>query len=463
MSEETTTKSAAPVIDLPMPGTANLARQAPQANPFADTMWTEERISLIKREICPAGISDGEFLVFLEKCKRSGLDPLLGEAYCVPRWQKVKYPDPKGRREPDGSPVMLEKTVERFTFQAAEQGMQVRAHRSGDFEGVRFGAIYANDECAIDFAEGKVLHRAAAGKPRGALIGAWAIAKRKGRDFHPVAHVLFSEFVQNNAMWKGKPETMIAKCARALALRLAYPYEFAGVFTAEEMAAGIDLDHDATPGELEVADRTPVDENTAGASKSDDLEAFLKSRAPQAKPPAAAPKPAANSTVNAQKPTAAPPAASSKPPPPVGDQAPPPREPPGPGDSLPPQPRPADVINFPSKASPPPAAKPASSPAPSPAAADDSIKIASTGATVKISEATVAQLEEAKAFAEEQVRKSPTATWVPRVKAKLEQVGAELARRAQALEQALEAPDETTDAEPPNPLDGEPPEPGSEG
>lgn len=121
------------------------------------------------------------------------------------------------------------------------------------------------------------------------------------------------------------------------------------------------------------------------------------------------------------------------------------------------------MINFPSKASPPPAAKPASSPAPSPAAADDSIKIASTGATVKISEATVAQLEEAKAFAEEQVRKSPTATWVPRVKAKLEQVGAELARRAQALEQALEAPDETTDAEPPNPLDGEPPEPGSEG
>lgn len=453
MSEETTTKSAAPVIDLPLQGPANLARQAPQANPFADTMWTQERIDLIKREICPAGISDGEFLVFLEKCKRSGLDPLLGEAYCVPRWQKVKHPDPKGRREPDGSPVMIERTVERFTFQAAEQGMQVRAHRSGDFEGVRFGAIYANDECAIDFAEGKVIHRATAGKPRGALIGAWAIARRKGRDFHPVAHVLFSEYVQNNQMWKGKPETMIAKCARALALRLAYPYEFAGVFTAEEMAAGIDLEHEATPGELETAERTAVDGPPAGASKSDDLEAFLKSKSTPKPAPAAAPK-ASSSTVNA------PPAASSKPPPPVGDQAPPPREPPGPGDSLPPQPRPADVINFPSKSPPTPAAapKPASSPAPSPAAADDSIKIASTGATVKISEATVAQLEEAKAFAEEQVRKSPTATWVPRVKAKLEQVAAELARRNQALEQSLEG-----EGEPPNPLEGDPPEPGSEG
>jgi len=444
MNDETKTATAEPTAQVfEMPAPSNLA---PQARPFAESMWTKERVDLIKAEICPAGISDGEFRLFLEKCKRSGLDPLMGEAYCVPRTQKIKYPDPKGRKEQDGRPVMLEQYVERHVFQASEQGMQVRAHRAGDFEGVRFGAIYANDKCAIDFSAGQVVHQAMAGQPRGQLIGAWAIARRKGRDFQPVAHVLFSEYVQKNPMWSGKPETMISKCARALALRLAYPYEFAGVFTAEEMAAGIDLDRDATPGDFEAVERTPVDgaQPTTGATKSDDLEAFMKSRQP--KPIITpAPKPASASTVDAPKAAAPTPPASSN----------------GPKVSevrgVKEEPKPADVLNFPNgekREAPPP--KPAAS---SSQPAADEIKIGST--VKKIADATVAELEQQAAFAIDQMAKSPTATWVPRVKAKLEVIEGELKARAQALAASLEAPTEEEPAH--EDVEPSPPEPGSDG
>lgn len=432
MSDETTTKPAEQVIDFTAPGPANLAQVPPQASPFAENMWTPERVALIKNEICPAGISDGDFALFLEKCRRSGLDPLLNECYCVPRWLKVKVPQGDGK--------FYEKKVERHVFQASEQGMEVRAHRAGDFEGMRFGAIYANDECAIDFGGGTVKHFAAPGKPRGALIGAWAIAKRRGRDYHPVAHVLFSEYVQTYegkavSQWKDKPETMIAKCARALALRLAYPYEFAGVFTSEEMGAGMDSQPTGDgPASERTVDATP---SAPSDSKTDDLDAFMKKKAAEAaaKPTAAAtPAPAATT-----KPAAAPTQAKTSTP--AADTA-----------------RQADVIDFPKKTPPAAASSPAAAPAPaaaSPAAADDSIKVG--GVTVKISEATVAQLEEAKAFAVDQLKKNPTATWVPRVEAKLKAVDTELASRAAALEAALGA--ET----PPEQPTEEPPEPGSDG
>lgn len=469
MTDETKTQERSTVELPPAPGPANLARHAPQSEPFAETMWTRERIDLIKAEICPAGIGDGEFSLFIEKCKRSGLDPLMGEAYCVPRKQKVKYADPQGRKERDGSPVMIEKWVERHVFQAAEQGMQVRAHRAGDFEGVRFGAIYAQDKCAIDFSEGKVLHQAMAGQPRGQLIGAWAIARRKGRDYHPVAHVLISEYRQSNAMWDGKPETMIAKCARALALRLAYPFEFAGIFTAEEMAAGIDLEHTATPGDMEATEKTPVDgPPPAGGTKSDDLEAFMKSRSPAPKAAIVTPPPKASAaTVNAPSSQAA---NATKPPPPVGEQVPPRVDPPAVSGAgrVQPEAKPADVLQFPTNANTQ-ALKDADAKTKAagaaPAGPDDLVMV--DGKKIKIADATVAQLEKALAFARDQVAKSPTATWVPRVTAKIEQVDAEIKARAAALDAALEGPAEG-DApanEPPDPLGEEnpPPEPGSDG
>lgn len=229
MTTETQTATKPAVVleqpDAPNPkaDTTALAKSQEAALSFSRELFTRERVELIKKQICPSGITDGEFAVFLEKCRRSGLDPIMNEAYCVPRSTTVK--DADGR----------ERKIEQFVFQASEQGMEVRAHRSGSFLGLRAGAVYSNDDCAIDFAGGKVRHLTNPAKPRGDLIGAWAIAFRRDLEVSPVAFVRFAEYVGLGPLWKNKPETMIVKVARAQALRLSFPYEFAGAYIPEEM------------------------------------------------------------------------------------------------------------------------------------------------------------------------------------------------------------------------------------
>jgi len=201
----------------------SLATAVAGAAELANRLFTRERVELIKKQVCPAGITDGEFALFIEQCRRSGLDPMMKEAYCVPRRARVK--DAQGN----------EREVEVHTFVASEQGLQVRAHRSGVFLGQRAGAVYAKDKCAIDFGGGKVSHTADVTQPRGELVGAWAIAFRSDLEVSPVAFVRLAEYFGVGPLWKNKPETMIVKVARAQAMRLSFPYEFAGAYTAEEL------------------------------------------------------------------------------------------------------------------------------------------------------------------------------------------------------------------------------------
>ena len=66
------------------------------------------------------------------------------------------------------------------------------------------------------------------------------VVVRDGQRFPAVAK--YSEYVQTGkenkpiGLWGKMPATMTAKCAEALALRMAFPHDLAGVYTAEEMA-----------------------------------------------------------------------------------------------------------------------------------------------------------------------------------------------------------------------------------
>lgn len=185
-----------------------------------EDIWTKERIETIKKSICPQGISDADFELFVEQCRRSGLDPFKKEAFCVPRRVNV------GSKE---SP----KWITRHEMQAAEAGMAARADRFPDFRGLRCAAICEGDEISIDEGEGKVHHKYTPGK-RGKLIGAWAQPFRENRTL-PIILLKLDEYVQDNAMWRSKPVTMIVKCARAAAYRVAYPNVFGGIYIREEM------------------------------------------------------------------------------------------------------------------------------------------------------------------------------------------------------------------------------------
>ncbi len=185
--------------------------------------WNRERVDLVKRTICPRGISEDEFALFIEQCKRSGLDPLLKEAFCVARRQNV------GNRERPN-------WVTKYEFQPSEAGMLARAERFPDFKGIQASAVFAEDEIVVDQGKGEVVHRFNPAKRKGALVGAWSRVVREGK-LPVVVWLDFSGYVQQTPLWAKIPTTMIEKCARVAALRKAYPEAFGGLYVREEMPA----------------------------------------------------------------------------------------------------------------------------------------------------------------------------------------------------------------------------------
>lgn len=190
--------------------------------------------AVIKASICPKGISDDEFTLFLEQSKRSGLDPLLKQAFCVPRRQKVNR---NGREE----------WIDKHEFQAAEAGMLARAERFPDYEGTTAAEVYAEDPISLDYGTGSVQHIVNPAKRKGALIGAWARVQRKGK-VPVLVWVDFEAAKQGTPLWAKMPAVMVRKAARVAALRTAYPESFGGLYVAGERPDDMDGEEEAISG-----------------------------------------------------------------------------------------------------------------------------------------------------------------------------------------------------------------------
>lgn len=181
--------------------------------------WSRDQVDLIKRTVCPKDATDDELKLFLHIASRSGLDPLQKHIYCM----KLKG---------------------RLVIVAAIDGLQARAARAPDFEGILHGVVCAKDDFRFDAAAGKVLvHTYNAFADRGPILGAWATVQRKGL-LPFTAMVKFAEFnAPYKDTWQQMPTVMIDKVARSTALRAAYPEEFGGVYDPAEL----DQADNATP------------------------------------------------------------------------------------------------------------------------------------------------------------------------------------------------------------------------
>lgn len=176
-----------------------LVTQSAQLNtPQQEQSYDQKKVDLIKRTICK-GATDDELQLFIQTCKKTGLDPFMRQIFSVKRW------DSSEKRE-----VM--------TIQTGIDGYRLIADRTGRYAPGR------NPEFGYD--------------GKGNLRSAKSFVKKKTSDgtWHEVSAIAFwEEYVQKTKQgeathfWKSKGHIMLSKCAEMLALRRAFPAELSGL------------------------------------------------------------------------------------------------------------------------------------------------------------------------------------------------------------------------------------------
>jgi phage recombination protein Bet len=178
------------------------------------TTWTPDQAAVLQQSGIDNQVVPAELSAFLHLCQRTRLDPFSRQIYLIGRW------DNRQQRKV-------------YTPQTSIDGYRVIAHRAAAEAGHALG--YEDTLwCAKD---GRWRDVWLSEEPPAA---AKVTVIRNGMRFSAVAR--YAEYVQTkkggepSGLWGKMPATMTAKCAEALALRMAFPHDLAGVYTAEEMA-----------------------------------------------------------------------------------------------------------------------------------------------------------------------------------------------------------------------------------
>lgn len=173
-------------------------------------------------------ITPQEVALFLRTCQAKRLDPLEnGEVYLI------KYDNTKPAQIVVGKHAYLR-----------------RADRNPEYRGKKSGIVIVRDGKVIQ-KEGCCLYHVL----NETLIGGWCrvYRKREGSEVEEEFYreVALEEYSSGQANWKVKPATMIEKVAVSQCLRDAFPNDYEGLYSEDEMLAS-----GAIPADYTVVDGT---------------------------------------------------------------------------------------------------------------------------------------------------------------------------------------------------------------
>lgn len=229
--------------------------------------WDDDLIRLVASSVMPPEATNADTYFLLELAGRYGLDPFAREIWAAKM---------KGKTGEKGGVQIL----------VGRDGLLSIAERHPEYKGNRNHAVYANDEFHYDSEPRKmpdgtyshVRHSFSVTGDRGELLGAWAEVYRKGRPatffYAPLSDYLpTSEKKLQYSPWATMKNVMIAKCALATALRIAF--RISGLYIEEEMAQAMVPPQNQ---EYDVASSWPEDE--ALAKRLSDLFAAAEDAKP---------------------------------------------------------------------------------------------------------------------------------------------------------------------------------------
>lgn len=184
-----------------------LAPAQNQVIDFVDDAGTNIQISQqdVYQYICDEATPQ-EVVFFMELCRSQRLNPFKREAFLV------KY---------GSNPASMI---------TAEVVFERRANSHPSYTGMEYGVVYLDANGNICKREGTATYKTAGE----VLIGGWARVHRSDRS-DAYAEVSMDEYGKGQSVWKTMPGVMISKCAKATALRLAFPSDFQGMYISEEM------------------------------------------------------------------------------------------------------------------------------------------------------------------------------------------------------------------------------------
>lgn len=160
----------------------------------------------VKQYICPSA-TDNEIAMFIAHCQSHRLDPFVRDAYLV------KY---------GNSPASIITSYQVFNR---------RARKCADYAGIESGVVTLTPKGTIQHKQGNAVYP----KIDGTLVGGWAKVYVRGWEAPVYVEVSLSDYSTGRANWAKMPGVMIEKVAKSAAWRTAYPDEFSGMYTSEEM------------------------------------------------------------------------------------------------------------------------------------------------------------------------------------------------------------------------------------